>query len=100
MANPPPSPDISHLLILLMEEGAEVTQAASKVLRFGPDGTFPGNQFTALDRLTTELGDLYTVVEMLRNQGLRLPIIADPVRSAAKMVKIADMYARTLRAQR
>ena len=53
-----------HLLIALMEECAEVQQAASKVLRFGLDDKYK-DQPTNQERLSTELTDLIAVCDMI-----------------------------------
>jgi len=57
-----------HLLTILMEECAEVTQRASKALRFGltdPAGTEPDQPYTNKDRLLLEINDLQAVIEMV-----------------------------------
>ena len=50
-----------------MEECAEVSQRASKALRFGltdPAGTEPGQPYINKDRLLMEINDLYAVIDM------------------------------------
>ena len=47
-----------ELLVILMEECAEVTQEASKLIRFGEN---PEN----LDRFEKEVGDLYCMIDLL-----------------------------------
>lgn len=54
-----------HLLVILMEESAEVTQTCSKALRFGLKDGYPGSGTTNLDDLRTELSQLVAVVNML-----------------------------------
>jgi len=54
-----------HLLVILMEESAEVTQTCSKALRFGLNDGYPGSGTTNLDDLRTELSQLVAVVNML-----------------------------------
>ena len=56
-----------QLLVILMEECAEVSQRASKALRFGltdPAGTEPGQPYMNKDRLLMEINDLYAVIDM------------------------------------
>jgi hypothetical protein len=56
-----------QLLVILTEECAEVSQRASKALRFGltdPAGTEPGQPYTNKDRLLMEINDLYAVIDM------------------------------------
>ena len=56
-----------QLLVILMEECAEVSQRASKALRFGltdPAGKEPDQPYTNKDRLLMEINDLYAVIDM------------------------------------
>lgn len=55
---------LEHLLFIVAEECAEVTQCASKCARFGVDGWELG-QPTNQQRLWKELNDLFAVVDML-----------------------------------
>lgn len=57
-----------ELLTVLMEECAEVIQAASKVIRFGPDSTWEGQ--SALSNLEKELGDLQCMVDLLHQHDM------------------------------
>lgn len=52
-----------HLLVVLMEECAEVQQACSKILRFG------GSEANRMD-LFHEWNDLLATTEMIRDEGL------------------------------
>tara|TARA_R110000803_G_scaffold206814_1_gene274318 strand:- start:194 stop:484 length:291 start_codon:yes stop_codon:yes gene_type:complete len=57
-----------QLLVILMEECAEVSQRASKALRFGltdPAGTEPGQPYTNQDRLLVEINDLLAILDMM-----------------------------------
>jgi NTP pyrophosphatase (non-canonical NTP hydrolase) len=60
-------PNTREILTILIEECAEVIQAASKIQRFGWDGEWKGetNQ-TALER---ELGDLICMIALLVKCG-------------------------------
>lgn len=51
-----------QLLVILMEECAEVTQSASKVLRFGTDQN--------KEELSKELGDLQAMINLAVGYGL------------------------------
>jgi NTP pyrophosphatase (non-canonical NTP hydrolase) len=55
---PLPSDRQRELLIVLMEECAEVAQRASKAARFGMDEVQPGQPDTNLIRIAREMGDL------------------------------------------
>lgn len=51
-----------ELLVITMEECAEVSQACSKMLRF--------NEQIDYENLQDEIGDLMCMVELLKEQGL------------------------------
>lgn len=53
-------------LLILQEECAEVTQAVSKVFRFGIDDTYSGA--TNRERLEEEIGDLLCMIDVLVEQ--------------------------------
>lgn len=57
-----------EILLITQEECAEVTQAISKVFRFGIDGSY--NDRTNIERLTEELGDLHCMIELMVESGL------------------------------
>ena len=57
--------DLREVLLILQEECAEVTQAISKCMRFGPDQMKPGKDRTNLSMLEEEIGDLFAMVELL-----------------------------------
>ena len=54
-----------EILLILQEECAEVTQAISKCFRFCPDQMKPGKEFTNINMLEEEIGDLFAMVELL-----------------------------------
>jgi NTP pyrophosphatase (non-canonical NTP hydrolase) len=57
-----------EVLLIAQEECAEVTQAISKVFRFGIDGSH--NERTNRERLTEELGDLHCMIELMVESGM------------------------------
>ena len=57
-----------EIMLIAQEECAEVTQAISKVFRFGLDGSH--NERTNRERLTEELGDLHCMIELMVESGL------------------------------
>lgn len=61
---------IEHLLTCLMEECAEVQQAASKALRFGLDDGAPDSITTNADDITGECNDLIAIIEMLEEENI------------------------------
>lgn len=52
-------------LLILQEECAEVTQAISKVFRFGVDNKHPELVHTNKERLEEEIGDLLAMIDIL-----------------------------------
>lgn len=54
-----------HLLIIVAEEAAEISQRACKALRSGLGETEPGQDLTNYQRLYVEILDLEAVCEML-----------------------------------
>lgn len=59
-----------EILVILIEECAEVIHRATKILRFGRDEIQPEQPHTNRERLSIELGDLKAVVAMAANAGL------------------------------
>jgi hypothetical protein len=58
-----------ELLVILMEECAEVTQAASKLLRFGKEN-HPDSGLSNSLVLATEVGDLEAIMSMIEEAHL------------------------------
>jgi NTP pyrophosphatase (non-canonical NTP hydrolase) len=60
-----------ELLTVLQEECAEVTQAISKIFRFGEDSYHPNDRKKVknIDHFITELGDILGVVKLLAEDG-------------------------------
>jgi len=54
-----------HLLIILMEECAEVQKEVSKALRFGIDDNHPKTKETNKSSIERELADLLGAIELL-----------------------------------
>jgi NTP pyrophosphatase (non-canonical NTP hydrolase) len=61
-----------HLLTILSEECAEVSQRVSKALRFGLSEIQPGQELDNAQRVTQEMQDLMGTFEMLTKE-LSLP---------------------------
>lgn len=57
-----------EILLIAQEECAEVTQAISKVFRFGMDAEY--NDRTNRERLTEEVGDLMCMLNLMDEFGL------------------------------
>lgn len=57
-----------QILLICQEECAEVTQAISKVFRFGIDAEYNGR--TNYQRLTEEVGDLLCMIDLMVESGI------------------------------
>lgn len=77
-----------EILLILQEECAEVTQAISKCFRFGPDQMKPGKDFTNINMLEEEIGDLFAMVELLVDANVG---ISDQGILEAKMKKFEKL---------
>lgn len=62
--------DTKEILLILSEESAEVIQAVSKCFRFGPDQCKPGKEYTNMQHLETELGDVLAMIELLVDKNI------------------------------
>jgi NTP pyrophosphatase (non-canonical NTP hydrolase) len=54
-----------EILLIAQEECAEVTQAISKIFRFGFDSRWPEGGIDNRTRLTEELGDLVAMINLM-----------------------------------
>jgi NTP pyrophosphatase (non-canonical NTP hydrolase) len=68
---------IQYLLTCLAEECGEVSQRATKGIRFGLDNIQDGQPLNNAERLVYEFNDMLGVLEMLREEGIELPDIGD-----------------------
>ncbi len=57
-----------EIMLIAQEECAEVTQAISKVFRFGLEESY--NNRTNKQRLTEEVGDLLCMIELMMSKGI------------------------------
>lgn len=57
-----------QILLICQEECAEVTQAISKVFRFGFDSVY--NDRSNHQRLTEEVGDLLCMIDLIMETGI------------------------------
>lgn len=75
------------LLIILMEECDELSQRASKALRFGLTEVQEGQDLTNAQRIIYEFNDVVGVMELLHGEN-HIPYHVDAVASGLKKVKI------------
>lgn len=74
-----------QILLICQEECAEVTQAISKVFRFGYDSVY--NDRTNHQRLTEEVGDLLAMIDLMVEAGI-IDESAIQMASAQKKIKL------------
>lgn len=75
-----------EILLITQEECAEVTQAISKVFRFGMDDEYNG--ITNREHLEEEVGDLLCMIELLVSSDM-LDMVSVYKAKAAKLEKLA-----------
>jgi len=61
---------MKEALLITQEECAEVTQAISKIFRFGMDTQYPEGTPTNKEKLEEEVGDLLAMIDILIEQTL------------------------------
>ena len=59
----------TEALTILMEECAELIQATSKVLRFGPDAQSANGANSLSELQTQELADLFAIIRIAEEHG-------------------------------
>ena len=74
-----------EILLITQEECAEVTQAISKVFRFGMDDEYNG--ITNREHLEEEVGDLLCMIELLVSSDM-LDMVSVYKAKAAKLEKL------------
>lgn len=74
-----------EILVLLIEECAEVQQIAAKALRFGLLSCRPGTGDTNVQLLSNEVGDLLEVMSLAEAEGLLNPEDVDAGRAHKKL---------------
>lgn len=70
---PLPSDREREILVILIEEAAEVQQRATKMLRFGVDEIQPGQPWDNANRLSFEVGDFLEMLAMAERARLIRP---------------------------
>ncbi len=67
---PPPTPYEAEVLTILIEECAEVIKCATKILRFGVGDTQSGKEQDNKIPLSTEIGGLQYMIDLVDTVGL------------------------------
>lgn len=78
-----------EILLITQEECAEVTQAISKVFRFGMEDSY--NNETNREHLEEEIGDLMCMIDLLIDSGL----VSESAVMAAKAEKMNKLQTWT-----
>ena len=65
-----PTPREQEILVILIEEAAEVQQRATKALRFGLPEIQPEQDLTNRTRLSEEIGDMLCTMDMAFEEGV------------------------------
>ena len=85
---PLPTPRERELLVILMEECAEVQQRAAKLIRFGRDEVQPGQPLSNAERLADEYGDMLALLDACVAAGL-VPLSRVDASCQGKVAKLA-----------
>lgn len=59
-----------EILLIAQEECAEVTQAISKIFRFGLEAKHPLRSETNKEHLSEEIGDLLTMIDLMAQHDI------------------------------
>ena len=81
---------VEYLLTCLTEECAEVSQRATKAIRFGLSEKQPGQGLSNAIRLVGELDDLFHIYELLRRTGTIPPLPVDTYGKRDKIFRYMD----------
>lgn len=76
--------NVKEILLITQEECAEVSQAISKVFRFGFDDCHPVTNVCNREHLEEELGDLMCMIDLLIDSG----VVRESVVMTAKNEKL------------
>ena len=84
---------VQHLLIKLNEECVEIAKSADKALIFGLDDEYRGKGITPRNDIIQEFNDLIGIIEMLRDEGVDIPILPDKVQAKKAKASVFMDYA-------
>ena len=88
----PPTEAQAELLITLGEECNEVAVRISKALRFGLDEVQPGQGLTNVARISGELRDVVTLVNVCIAAGIPFPVGYDAEAQLQKLDKLRRFF--------
>ena len=81
---------IEYLLTCASEEGGEITQAASKCIRFGLNSPSRSSKtpMTNIQQLMTEINDVVALLTLLNAKGVNTDLFLDPEQIANKIDRV------------
>lgn len=84
---------VEEILTITQEEAAEVIQEISKIFRFGIDVDHRDGM-SHRQRLTTEIGDLLTMIDLLKDHRIIDPVKIEMAKQAKidKLKKYSKIY--------
>lgn len=81
---------VEHLLVCASEEASEIVKSISKALRFGTEDGYPGARNTNAEDIAQETTELLAIIELLRSEGIKIPIIGLPMAITDKKRKVVE----------
>ncbi|EAT14186.1 hypothetical protein HTZ97_16215 [Desulfuromonas acetoxidans] len=86
---------VEHLLTVLIEEAAEIQQAATKALRFGLTDGRPGGTTTNAEDIRNESDQLTATLEMLEHENfIPQSLGREHIEQKKKRVEVYMFYAK------
>jgi NTP pyrophosphatase (non-canonical NTP hydrolase) len=82
------NPETKEILLILQEECAEVIQAISKCMRFGPDQIKPGKEDTNIAHLEQEIADVQAMIELLVDNNVGVSLSNIELKKQIKFAKL------------
>ena len=82
------NPETKEILLILQEECAEVIQAISKCMRFGPDQIKPGKEHTNIAHLEQEIADVQAMMELLVDNNVGVSLSNIELKKQIKFAKL------------
>ena len=87
---------LEYVLLVLSEEGVEVSHAAHKVLRFTKDDSHTIGGPTNYEKLVEEYNDFLGTVELLNEMGFELPVLRDRIDRKKRRIAEYMNYSRLI----
>lgn len=85
-----------YLLLLLMEECTEVSQRASKAIRFGLNEVQKGQDYSNSYRIMHEMADLVAVYQMLAEEDVLPHVSSDLIDVKKEKIEKYYQYSKEL----